>query len=1150
MSVLKCFSKISSVVAMRITILNIVFFLFVSAELRAQNQGIPLIRNYNPEEYKGYVQNWCAAQDSRGVMYFGNGKGILEYNGRSWRRFFTDRQTTVLSMANDSLGKVYIGAEGEIGYLDCDSTGLVIYKSLLHLVPENERNFSYVWHVYPNYDGVYFVSPQKVIRINGNDVNIFLPEGSFFTAFLVDGKFYIQDSQRGLLLLENNEFVQKKGWDKIGSLRFMAINKSGILFGISDRSGMVLLPEDEAPQIIETELNRLLSKFFYKGLVLGNDYFALATQSGGVVFTNSDGKILDIVDKEAGLLGDGVYALYKDAQEELWLMLSNGLSRIEINGTFSLFNEKSGYHGACQAIERYGDSLVIASLSGLYILKHTNKKYDGQTGFELVNNASVQSFSLTEFNKKPLLTCFSGIYLVNKTENEFIFHELYEIITKKSNYHKNTFFVGASGSFKMLKYKGGEWIALNNAPNIKGDVYYIAEENINTVWLGTANDGVFKISFGDTVNTKTQVMHYDSTKGLPNGMIEVAYLNGDVLAGSLRGLYWYNPEKDLFEPATHYGNVVSNRKNHAYVLSKGNENEIWLMINKTVSRLTYENSEWKLYNKPFKRLKYVDLYSIYSDKDNIVWLGTTDGIFRYNPASEKNFDYKHKTIINRVVYHNDTLHNGCFKTQDGYFTNIQPPDLIKEVPFSHFSFIFEYAATSFDSEEENLYSYILEGFDENWSDWSTTSKKEYTNIPEGDYVFNVKSMNVYGTESEVVSFRFLVLPPWYRTLWAYALYFLGLLVVFYILLKINTHRLRKANIRLEKIVSQRTEELRRTNQEILQQKEEITAQRDEIEAQRDHLVLLNEEINQQKEEIEAQRDEIELHRDQILEQKKELTDSIQYAKIIQTGVMPPLKMFEELFPNSFIIFKPKDIVSGDFYWFAKFKACNIVAAVDCTGHGVPGAFMSMLGISFLNEIVQKKEITLANQILIELRKEIINALQQSGESGTQKDGMDLSLISINNQSLAASWAGANNPLWIIKNSNNQSLNSKQKAESGLGFGALDLEFVELKGDKMPVGIYYGEERLFTNHAFELQKHNRIYLFSDGFPDQFGGTEGASGGKKFKYSNFKKLICETTGYDIKQQKSMIEKTMMQWMNPPDTNFHFDQIDDILIIGIEI
>jgi serine phosphatase RsbU (regulator of sigma subunit) len=288
----------------------------------------------------------------------------------------------------------------------------------------------------------------------------------------------------------------------------------------------------------------------------------------------------------------------------------------------------------------------------------------------------------------------------------------------------------------------------------------------------------------------------------------------------------------------------------------------------------------------------------------------------------------------------------------------------------------------------------------------------------------------------------------------------------------------------------------------------------------------------QKEEISRQRDEIKKQHEIVVEHKKEIDDSIRYAKRIQTAVLPADKYADSILGEHFIIFRPKDVVSGDFYWATKTDEWTVVTAADCTGHGVPGAFMSMLGISFLNEIVSKKELTNTGDVLNYLRKSVIDALKQTGGEGTQKDGMDMSLVAIHKDRKKAMWSGANNPLLIIR---------KQKRVESTNDVSDIVE--EIKPDKMPVAVHVTMDA-FSFHEFDVNEGDRLYLFSDGLPDQFGGEKG----KKFLYKRFKQILVETSNLDIKEQGNALETELDAWMNF--NGKKYEQVDDITVIGLQI
>ena len=256
----------------------------------------------------------------------------------------------------------------------------------------------------------------------------------------------------------------------------------------------------------------------------------------------------------------------------------------------------------------------------------------------------------------------------------------------------------------------------------------------------------------------------------------------------------------------------------------------------------------------------------------------------------------------------------------------------------------------------------------------------------------------------------------------------------------------------------------------------------------------------------------------ITEQKKEITDSIQYASRIQNAMLPPGDYVDKLLPERFIIFMPRDIVSGDYYYITEKDDKIICVTADCTGHGVPGAFMSMLGIAFLNEIISKQAELHTDEMLGELRTHVIRSLHQTGKEGESQDGMDLAVYIADLKKMKIEFSGANNSLLVFRNG----------------------EMIEAKADKMPIGIHTRARESFTRHNLDLQKGDMIYTFTDGYPDQFGGPKQ----KKFMIRKFKGMLREINQKSMEEQKKIMNQTLADWM--ADT----DQVDDILVIGVRI
>ncbi len=253
-------------------------------------------------------------------------------------------------------------------------------------------------------------------------------------------------------------------------------------------------------------------------------------------------------------------------------------------------------------------------------------------------------------------------------------------------------------------------------------------------------------------------------------------------------------------------------------------------------------------------------------------------------------------------------------------------------------------------------------------------------------------------------------------------------------------------------------------------------------------------------------------------QKRQITDSIEYASRIQTAILPPVDYIATVIPDHFIFYKPRDIVSGDFYWITHKEGKTIVAVVDCTGHGVPGAFMSMLGFAFLNEIVNKETELRANEILNQLRDNVKLSLHQTGKENEAKDGMDIALCIIDPKENKLQYAGAYNPLYLIRNN----------------------ELISLKADRMPIGIHILEKESFTNHEIDILKGDMIYIFTDGYIDQFGGPNTA----KFKITPFKEMLISMRDKSMSEQKRILETEFDNWKGDK------EQIDDVLVMGIKV
>jgi len=295
----------------------------------------------------------------------------------------------------------------------------------------------------------------------------------------------------------------------------------------------------------------------------------------------------------------------------------------------------------------------------------------------------------------------------------------------------------------------------------------------------------------------------------------------------------------------------------------------------------------------------------------------------------------------------------------------------------------------------------------------------------------------------------------------------------------------------------------------------LVKMRDEL-GQRER--VLEQKVNERTEELVRQKDEVEKQSRKIVELYNNLNDSIRYAKRLQDSILPPADRIQALLPESFIFFRPRDIVSGDFYWFDSVDGKVVFAAVDCTGHGVPGAFMSLIGHNALNQVVKEQENVRPSVVLKKLNDISFSALHKYRDNSLVRDGMDMALCTLDSERNLLSFAGANCPLYIVRGE----------------------ELLQFKPDKMPIGGFDLKDTTFTDHHVEVQKGDMVYIFSDGYPDQFGGEKG----KKFMYGKFRELLRSVSKLPMHEQKEALQEALLSWKGQR------EQVDDILVIGTRI
>lgn len=1105
------------------TVLNLLGFNSLFSQSVRQH-----VINYTTKEYGDScnAQNWSVAQDTRGITYFGNMSKILEFDGVNWRTIRTPISGSfVTSLANDENGNIYAGAFGEFGYLKPNDTGKLEYISLSSGLNDDDAFFSNIWRIFTAEDMVIFFSQEKLFILQNDKIKVINPQTSFHLAFVVNNTLYVRQRDIGLMkyldgnlqLVPNGEIFKDYGVFGIFPTKdknkyLIVTQEIGLFEYFPAKTDSAIIP------LISSDTEKLNNSVILGGILLNDNNIALNTSQKGVIIINSNGEIVQIIDINTGIKDNDVKQVYQDPNNNLWLAMNTGICRINYSSPISIYNSNTGLSGNVKTIKSFDNLLYVGTSDGLYVQNTLteNKQYKH---FIKYGNFNKSVLKLLLVKNMLLIATNDGLYYLNKNSNIININNLDASAIYWSDISNLLFVAGKTGfaiySFKnvLRQEKIDKNIVIYNALSICEKIG--ENKEITDLWIGTLNEGVWNLSIDKNFSIIPE-NYFGEMDGLSQGWVRVYEFDNNVVFGDVSGLLKFaaieeelsDTEKDnefdykgYFEPANVLGLTTETVTN-----LEETKNKTWLCLNGKVAFFAQN----KITETPFLSIDVGTINVLFSD-NNKTWIGGNEGLILFDNLFEKEYNKPPVINIRNVTCTGDSvLFYGVYPSKnDIQNSTIIQTDNFKPVLKYQFNTIsFEFASIYNENACKPEYSYMIEGFDDNWSGWGTETNVKYKKIPAGKYTFLVKVRDIYNNESETVIYEFEILPPWHQTVLAYIAYVIIFIFALWIFIKLYTRKLKKDKERLEEIVIERTAEIRK--------------QKDEIEEQRDHITEIN----------------------------HELTDSILYAKRIQKAILPHEEYTNDILSDYFIFFRPKDIVSGDFYWLTKIEKYIIITAADCTGHGVPGAFMSMLGVSSLNEIVRKQNIRSTGQVLDNLREYIIQSLQQTGKEGEQKDGMDIAICAFDTESNNLQFSGANNPLYLIRHiSHGDKLTVSSNGESKdiePNITENNYNLFQIKGDSMPVSIHI-IMKPFTNYEINTIKGDKLYLFSDGYADQFGGPKG----KKFKYKPFKRLLLQNTDKPMEEQKDILSKAFDNWKATPDKSGEmYEQIDDVVIIGIKI
>ncbi|MCB0396790.1 MAG: SpoIIE family protein phosphatase [Flavobacteriales bacterium] len=1036
-------------------------------------------------------------QDDNGNLWIGTMAGLTKYNGREFVAYRKDdglAEDWVTSSYKDESGNIWLGHwRGSVSKINVDDKDHFIstieldqfgqFKTITSIIQDKDGN---MWFGTEGY-GIFVYDGTTKIKVI-NEKKSGLPS-DYIYALCNDpnGNVWI-GTDKGLAIYHTGE-------EMMSDASYMVLDTSTGLSGTRINT-IALLGENE--MWIGTEHNGVNIIDLSKGLKLENGQL--------------DPTILGHLSVKNGMASNNVTCIAKDFEKKVWIgsrdegvsvftpevvnMKRTGLDA----GTIKAYGIKQGlnYYRINSIIQDREHNMWVGTDIGL-------NQYRGEMfqifdeDYGLINNIVWSILHDTHGNvwvgTNGGASRLPADSIVNHVRDDSLF---VNYTTKKGlssnvilSLHEDNFgniWMGTKdgGACRLSRSRNGkEVIDVFNKANGLSDntVYAINSDHEGNIWFGT-KDGATKYDA-----QKKTFTTYSVKDGLGGNVIYTIYKDS-------KGSLWFGV---LGGDLTHYDGYEfrtfdeTDGLDSKFILciTEDEKNNIWFGAYGG-GLFRYDGDKFTNYSVK-DGLTSDSPYLLVCDDMNNLWIGTSQGIDKFDQKNNRFSHYGKQEGFLGI----ETNRNAVFKDNKGgiWFGTIMgavkynpsknrfnrqepivsldglkifhkdaefPPDKAEFQPDqNHLTFFF--TGVSLTNPEKVRYRFLMEGEDKGQSPEYAENYAVYSNLGPGHYTFKVWACN--GDKvctKEPATFSFTILTPYYQTWWFFTLCIITVVILFYIIVTTRTRNLQRIRVVLEEQVDLRTRQLQQRNKDIM--------------------------------------------------------DSIRYAKRIQEAILPAKEVIRRTIPESVIYYKPKDIVSGDFYWVENKKDKVLFAAVDCTGHGVPGAFMSIVGHNILKNAVDEHQKTIPATILDEMNRGVSETLQQSYEDSSVKDGMDIALCAYDRRTGVLEFAGAYNALYHIRN------------------GQLSV----IKGDKFPVGIFVGEKmKKFTNHQIEIQKGDVVYIASDGYADQFGGPKG----KKFKYQRFQQLLLDIYKKNPRDQYDALDKSIMDWMGN-----EYEQIDDILVMGV--
>ncbi|WP_299578400.1 triple tyrosine motif-containing protein [uncultured Sunxiuqinia sp.] len=741
--------------------------------------GIPDIQHFSKQEYRGSAQNWHIASNQSNFMYFANNDGVLEFDGNHWQLYGLPNRSIVRALQIDDNGRIYVGQQNDFGYMEPDAKGELQYRSLLDLVAVDERNFEEIWCIHLTSFGVVFQSYTHLF-IYRNEAIVSVPLSNRIRfSFYVNGHLWVQDEVDGLCEYRQGHFFKLKGLDELDDKEIWAIlpvYNNRVLIGTANH-GVYSYDGEKLTPWKGPANDFLLENQIFSATRFNEAYYAFGTIQGGLLITDESGQIIQHVNKKKGLQNNTILSIGADQEGNLWLGLDNGIDYIDVGSPFTFMFDPEGL-GATYTSLVHNGKLYVGTNHGLYVKDWPEDVTIDPKGFRLIPKTIGQVWYLGVHNGVVLCGHDNGTYeiagetarMISDVRGAWIFIELMQ---------NDDYLLGGNYNGLTLFRKtadGQSWEFVTQVKDFSESSKLMAQDENGDIWMSHGFKGVFRMRLNEALDRVVHYDFYNSNDGLPSDIyINLMTIKGDILFTSPNGIYTYDQALNRFERSVEYNKLFGEGNNVDYI-KEDQYNNIWFIGENGPGVLRFlEDGSYTKVVGPFEKIAGLTISGF--QHINVVdmehtFISLEDGLAHYSPSYQPKKDRQEQVYIREVV---NQLNQKRFhpNLMDENF----PEDSLA-FKFKGNNLKFVYSSPDYKNLNRIRFSYFLENYSTEWSEWSEEASSEFMNLREGDYTFKVKTVNPFGHESQPASFSFSIKPPWYRSALAWFVYMLsGLLLI-------------------------------------------------------------------------------------------------------------------------------------------------------------------------------------------------------------------------------------------------------------------------------------------------------------------------------------------------------------------------------------